>query len=140
MDLVGDVGSILSDRGFGTVGRDILLSQFADFEGAPDDMIVLYEYAGLPLNDMDPAFCQMSLQVCVRSKAYTKALDLAQQISALLRDIGNAVRSFEPIQVGNTRYYRFKALQPPYPLKEDEMGRTYITQNYRVWARPMKEE
>lgn len=136
MNLTRDVKEILSP----VVSEPIFRSSIPDIREIPDDLVALYEYAGLPLDDTDGAFLQPSLQVVIRDSEYDRGLERAYRIFNALKAVGNAEKGDSPIKVGSTQYFKFSALQTPYKLKEDEAGRVYIVQNFRVWARPTEQE
>jgi|GEM_PF-1527575 len=138
MNMLADVATLLESNGIGTFEEDIFLSGFPDFAGAPDGMVVLFDYAGLPIDDRDSDFRQLSLQVNVRSTKYITALERAETVSAVLKDIGNTVKGRTPIKIDGAIYFKFTALQPPFRLREDEQGRIYFAQNFRVQAKPTK--
>ena len=104
-------------------------------DDAPDEAVCLYEYAGQPLNQMDSAFAGLSLQVVVRDTDFDAGLQRAQTISSFLRDIGNPDGAAPAMTIGDTLYHKITALQSPFKLKEDERGRIYFAQNFRVWTR-----
>lgn len=112
-----------------------LLSKFPDYDGAPDGMIALFEYAGRPLDALDSAFAGLSLQVVTRDPDYVSGLTRAQTVSAMLRVTGDTDNGIPPLSINGATYYRFAALQSPFKLKEDDRGRLYFVQNFRVWAR-----
>ena len=132
MNLTQDVKSILQDAG---VTDPIYRSFLPDGPEIPDDVVTLYEYAGLPIDGMDSRFGGYSLQVVTRSRTFDGGLERANRISGVLKDIGNSQIGNEPVTANNTVYIRFTALQAPFKLKEDEQGRIYFAQNFRVYAR-----
>ena len=132
MNLTKDVKDILISRG---VTSPVYRSICPDGDDVLDDILVLYEYAGLPLNGLDTSFAGLSLQVVTRAPDFDAGLTRAQAVSAMLRDIGNTDKKNQPVVVNNTAYYQFAALQSPFKLKEDEAGRIYFAQNFRVSAR-----
>ena len=132
MNLTADVQQILKSAGETTLYR----STIPDGTDVPDELIALFEYSGLPYDIADSAFEQPSLQVVVRSLDFDTGLEKARRISDILRFIGEPEKGADSVRVGSTYYFRFAALQPPFKLKEDEAGRIYFAQNFRVWARP----
>lgn len=124
-------------KGMGLVGQNIYLSRFPEAADTPDSLIVLFEYAGQPVNALDSAYRCLSLQVQVRDTAYESGLQRAQTIDSLLTVVGNTDWGVPPLSIDGTRYDRFVALQSPYKLKEDSQRRLYFAQNYRVWARKL---
>lgn len=132
MNLVEDVATYLEQQGTGAIGTNLFCAYLPD---KPDSAIVLYEYAGLPINRLDRAFCGLSLQVCVRSPDYPEGLLRAQGVSDALVKIGDTDMGFSPVAINGTTYFQFSALQSPYKLREDDDGRAYFVQNFRVWAR-----
>lgn len=132
MNLTQDVKSILQDAG---VTDPIYRSFLPDGPEIPDDVVTLYEYAGLPIDGMDSHFGGYSLQVVTRSRTFDGGLERSNRISGALKDIGNSQIGNEPVTANNTLYIRFAALQAPFKLKEDEQGRIYFAQNFRVYAR-----
>ena len=152
MNLIRDVAAYLAETGqsapfnrtgytrrqlgnLGIIGQNIYLSKFPDYDGAPDGMIALFEYAGQPLDALDSAFAGLSLQIVTRDPGYEAGLTRAQTVSAMLRAIGDTDNGVPPLSINGATYYRFAALQSPFKLKEDDRGRLYFVQNFRVWAR-----
>lgn len=140
MNMLMDIAQHLQQRGVGVVGGDIFVSHLPDPKPAPERMTVLYDYAGLPQNDLDSEFYQLSLQVTARASKYEDALQLAHEIEAELKDIGNSIKGCPPFIIGNTTYFKVTPLHPPYHLKDDEKGRPVFSQNYRVHAREINKE
>lgn len=134
MNLTKDVKEILAGAG---ITEPIFRSYLPDGADVPDEVMVLYEYAGLPIDGTDSQFGGYSLQVVTRSRSFDDGLERANAISDILKDIGNAQKSNEPIIVNNTLYISFAALQTPFKLKEDEQRRIYFAQNFRVYARTL---
>ena len=132
MNLTKDTKGLLVASG---ITEPIYRSHLPDGADVPDDVIVLYEYAGTPINSLDSRFGGYSLQVVTRSRSFDGGLERANTIAAALRDIGNSQAGREPVPVDNTIYIRFAALHSPFKLKEDGQGRIYFAQNYRVYAR-----
>ena len=137
MNMLLDVALLLQSKSIGTFEQDIFLSGFPDFDSVPDDAIALFDYAGLPVDNADSDFRQLSMQVCTRSTGYTSALERAEVVSAALKDIGNTVKELPHIVLNNTIYFKFAALQHPFKLREDDKGRIYFAQNFRVQAKPI---
>lgn len=137
MNLTKDVKDILIATG---ITDPIFRSYLPDGDDVPDEVIVLYEYAGLPPNSMDSRFAGYSLQVVTRSRSFDEGVERANAISNILKDIGNIQIGREPVTVNHTLYFRFAALQTPFKLKEDEQRRIYFTQNFRVYARTISKE
>ncbi len=101
---------------------------------SPDILVVLYEYSGQPPNDMDTEFCVLSLQAVTRDIDFDAGLARAQRVAAILNGIGGR-NSPNGVEVDKTLYLKISALQHPYKQKEDDAGRIYFAQNFRVWAR-----
>lgn len=137
MNLTKDVKCLLTAAG---ITDPIFRSYLPDGDDVPDDVVVLYEYAGLPSNSLDSRFFGYSLQVVTRSRSFDAGLERANSISNILKDIGNSQIGREPVAVNHTLYFRFAALQTPFKLKEDEQRRIYFTQNFRVYARTILKE
>lgn len=136
MNLTKDVKCLLTAAG---ITDPIFRSYLPDGDDVPDEVIVLYEYAGLPSNSMDSRFGGYSLQVVTRSRprSFDDGLERANALSNILKDIGNSQIGREPVTVNHTLYFRFAALQTPFKLKEDEQRRIYFAQNFRVYARTL---
>lgn len=132
MNLTNDVKEILISRG---VTDRIYRSTCPDGDDVPDNILVLYEYAGLPLEAMDTAFAGLSLQVVTRDTDFDTGLARAQRISVILRDTGDTDKGCTSVAVNGSNYYQFAALQSPFKFKEDDAGRIYFAQNFRVFAR-----
>jgi hypothetical protein len=120
-----DLAEYLVANGIGTGdGKDI----FRDFTpDTPDNIVILYEYAGSPLNaGIDAA--NRSIQVRVRDKSYASARARINSIYRLLHTPEDMVK----INLPNERWMVGTARQSPYKLMEDSVKRTIFAFNYAV--------
>jgi ABC-type Fe3+-hydroxamate transport system substrate-binding protein len=126
--LLDEIAAFLSDRGYGTVGANILFSTPA----TPDRVVVLTEYPGdEPVHvkrRVGPVIERPRFQVTTRDLDAAAARLLAERI---YRDLTGFYG-----EINGVAYSRILALQPPFFLMRDESRRTSFNNNYRVWKQP----
>jgi len=119
--LVEDIGNYLQTSGVGTIGTDIFLGQLPV---TPDNVIVLFEYAGEP-PDLHSSLEYPGLQVLVRNESYAAGRQKIEQVRSVLHGLTEAM-------INGRRYLLVQAKQSPESLARDENGRAVFVCNFRV--------
>lgn len=117
------VGGLLAGAGLGTLGVDIL----ATLPDRPDDCIAIREYPGAPpihhKTAHAPVLERPRFQVVARANGYATA-------RARAHSAYSALTGFTGTLQGD--YYGIRALQSPFPLGQDESGRSLWTVNFEA--------
>lgn len=123
MALTDDIAAYLQVNGIGTVDTDIFIDFMPD---EPDDVVVLYEYAGMPTTTGVDAV-DRRVQVNVRAARYLDARTKAWNIFNLLDIPENRI-----IQATAERWIVSQALQTPHKIGVDNQGRDIFVFNLAV--------
>lgn len=126
--LLVELGDYLSTNGVGTVGTDLFLGFMPD---TPNGCVALYETGGLgPARAMrgsagQPVAERPRVQVVARSTSYASARAKARDAYLLLEGLGD-------VTLNGVQYKWVGAVQEPFMMGRDELGRVSIAANYDV--------
>lgn len=129
--MLEDIGNYLKEKGVGEPGIDIFYGSFPE---KPDDCIAVFEYQGLPQNQIAGTETPGMQIVCRTQTDYKKAHETLKAINNLLKEIGfEEGENSEGVNINDTLYFRiYPTLSGIIPLGQDENGRVRIAQNYYV--------
>ncbi len=116
-----------SDLVFGT---DLFASEMPD---TPAEVTAIYQFPGNPPSKVGDNRSP-GLQVRTRSDSYPGALQLIENVFAILDPIGDEFKDDSPegVTINGTTYLSFITQQEPLPIGKDSKGRPELTQNYIV--------
>ena len=129
--LLDDMGDLLSTGGLGTVGSTIFLGYEPP---APDAVVVVYETAGLaPERAMSPlagtVVCERpGVQIVCRGVRDDYATPRQQAHLAW-----KLIEGLQPRTLNGRRYLYAEAIQSPFPMRRDDVGRVLIGFNAVAW-------
>jgi len=119
--LLDDIAAYLQTQSIGVTGADIFKGFMPD---QPDNVVVLYEYAGSPLPLHWPGEYP-GLQVRVRNKSYAAGRSRIEAVVSALHGLSEEV-------FNGRRYLLVKANQSPESLGRDANGRNEWVVNFSI--------
>lgn len=133
MTLLEDIVMYLAAEG---LVRGDGVDAFRDFiPESPDNIVILYEYAGDPVSQYTDVV-HRSVQVVVRNKSASAAKALANKLLAAFRKSDETLR----IDFTASRWGQTHIRQTPFKLKQDENGRIYYAFNLGITTNTDLEE
>lgn len=121
-----EIATYLAGKNVGTVGTDIFKGFMPD---QPDNMVVLFEYAGEPMEltmgEGDAIIERPGLQVRVRNKSYSAARAKIESVVGALHGLANET-------LGGKRYLLISANQSPESIGLDANNRSELVVNFSV--------
>ena len=119
--LLDDIASYLQTSGVGTVGTNIVKGFFPN---APDSLVAVFEYSGLP-PDKTANIESPQLQVRVRGTDYNTA-------KKKIIDCQTALHTLWEQTINGNRYLYISANGSPAYMRKDANNRHEFVQNYTV--------
>jgi len=120
--LLEDIRTYLEQQGLGVFGEDLFIGVMPS---KPDNCIVLFEYAGEPMDLVDSHLEYPSLQVLVRNTDYPAGRQKIEEITKTLHGVSEQI-------INGTRYLLIQARQSPFFLEWDENERAIFVVNFRI--------
>lgn len=133
MSLGKDIADFLAAQSQGTVASTIF---YGDKPDTPDNLICLYEYAGLqPMTN--ETLDRPGLQVLVRNLSHETARAAIQAVQNLLMRVGDPNDSvyFDGLVQNTVQYLRVVPAQGVNLMGKDSRGRVEMTQNFYITKR-----
>ncbi|MDP4092596.1 MAG: minor capsid protein [Bacillota bacterium] len=126
-DLLKDIGSYLISKGIYTgLAKDVFIDSRPDL---PDKACCIFEYQGSPTTPLSGESLERRVQILTRDSSSAAAKSKAWEIFNLL---DKADDPEDVIDLSETRYGIFSALQPPFKLEIDGKQRSVYVCNYSV--------
>lgn len=120
--LLEDIRVYLEQQGLGVFGKDLFISIMP---AEPDNCIVLFEYAGEPMDLTDSRLEYPNLQVLVRNTDYLAGRQKIEEVTQALHGVSEQV-------INGTRYLLIQARQSPFFLEWDKNERAIFVCNFRI--------
>lgn len=126
-DLLKDIGNYLISKGvYAGLAKDVFIDSRPD---SPDKVCCIFEYPGSPTTPLSGECLERRVQILTRDMSSAAAKAKSWDIFNLLDKAGDPE---DVIDLTETRYGIFSALQPPFKLEVDLKQRSVYVCNYSI--------